>query len=322
MKYHLLVIIPLSLALSSCEKAKNLVSKARTAVSSEISKQGNAGSSTPDPELQRLVDQTPEGVVFHKDLPFPAQLEVKVTRIQEMSVRTSEASAIEKSSKHLKGTQTDIWRFERTANQLRYINIESTFIEAGTEEDKKAEIHLKARESKPLVFVKSGSAWKSGGSDFLSASIAKSIAPVFDQLLVENALAPRALWFGKRRFKVGDQLTVTGDTLPMLIAGKASGHYVLTLDAFEAVSGHPCGVFKITGDYNRKQFPGFDGVPTDEDVTIQSGRLWLSLLYPMILREETDTIQTLSSGGGGNLATHGRGSVKVSIVREWKSKGN
>lgn len=321
MKYQPLALILVALSTSSCEKAKNLVGKARTAVTSEIAKQGKTESSTPDPGLQKLVDQTPEGVIFRKDLPFPAQLEVKVTRIQEMSVRTSESSAIEKSSKNIKGTQTDICRFERAANQLRYIKIESTFIEAGTAEDKKAEIHLQARESKPLVFVKSGTSWKSAGADFLSASVAKSISPVFDYLLVENTLAPRSLWFGKRRFKVGDQLTVTGDTLPMLVAGKASGSYALTLESFEAVGGHPCGVFKVTGDYNRKQFPGFDGVLTDEDVTIQSGKLWLSLIYPMILREETDTIQTLSSGGRGNLATHGRGSVKVSVVREWKSKG-
>ena len=322
MKCKTLTLVLVSLAFSSCEKAKSLVGKASSAVASELARHGDTGSTTPDPALQKLVDQTPEGVIFRKDLPFPTRLEVKLTRIEEMSVRTSESSAIEKTSKQMRGTKTDIRRFERSANQVRYANLESTFVDAGTAEDKKAQIHQNAQQSKPLAFVKSGDTWISDGSDFLSASLSKTLSPVFDLLLVENALAPHSLWFAKRRFKVGDQLTVTGDTLPMLVAGKASGSYVLTLESFEAVAGHPCGVFKVTGDYNRRQFPDFDGILTDEDVTIQSGRLWLSLIYPIILREEADTVQTLSSGGRGNLTTHCRGSVNVSVVREWKALGN
>ncbi|MES2661336.1 MAG: hypothetical protein V4689_22135 [Verrucomicrobiota bacterium] len=321
MKSKILTITLLIIATSSCDKAKNLVGKARSAVASEIAKQGESGSTTPDPALQKLVDQTAEGVIFRKDLPFPKQLEVTVTRINDVSLRTSEASAIEKTSKQIKGTQTDVGKFELAGDQLRYTNQETTFIDFGTEEEKQAAIRQAAKASKPLVFTKSGSAWKSNETDFLSAALSKSLSPVFDQILVENALAPRELWFGKRRFKVGDQLTVTGDTLPMLVTGKATGSYVLTLDSFEAVGGHPCGVFKVTGDYNRKRFPAMDGNLTDEDVTVQSGKLWLSLIYPLILREETDTIQTISSGGRGNLSTHGRGTVKVSIVRQWKATG-
>lgn len=320
MKTQPLAIILVALTASSCDKAKNLADKARSAVASELARQNDGGSTSSDPGLEKLVDRTPEGVVFRKDLTFPTRIDVKVTRVEELSVRSSESSAIEKSSKQIKGTRTDVRRFERSANQLRHIHVESTFIESGTEEDKKAAIHQNSKETKPLVFVKSGNIWKSDDSDFLSASLSKTLSPVFDGLLVENALAPRPLWFGKRRFKVGDQLTVTGDTLPMLVAGRTGGSYMITLESFDAVAGHPCGVFTVNGHHSRKQFPGFDGVLTDEDVTVQSGRLWLSLIYPMILREETETIQTLSSGGSGNLATRSQGTVKVSVVREWKAK--
>ncbi len=320
MKTKLLVILLVVSATSSCDKVKGLVGKARSAVASEISNQDEGGSSTPDAALQKLVDQTPEGVIFRKDLPFPPQLEVKVTRVEEMAVRASESSAIEKSTKQVKGTRTEIYRIEGSANQLRYVNLESTFIDSGTEEAKQVVIHQAAKESKPLVFVKSGNAWKSAGADFRSATLSKTLSPVFETLLVENALTPRALWFGKQRFKVGESLTVSGTSMPMLFAGKPSGSCVITLESFEAVGGHPCGVFKVTGDYSRKQFPGFGGVLTDEDVTIQSGRLWLSLIYPLVLREEAETIQTLSSGGSGNLASRSQGTVKVSVVREWKAK--
>lgn len=311
--------VVLAMVSSSCDKAKSLVAKARSTVATEISKQvGDGGSSASDPSLQKLVDQTAEGVIFRKDLPFPGQLEVTVTRVREVSLRTSEASAIEKTSKQVKGTQTDVGKFELAGNQIRYTNQELTFVDFGTAEDKIAAVHQAAKASKTLVLIRSGSAWKSNGTDFLSATLSKSLSPVIDQLLIENALAPRRLWFGKRRFKIGDQLTISSSSLPMIVSGKATGSFSLTLDSFEAVSGHPCGVFKIKGDFNRKQFPAMDGTLSDEEVTVQSGKLWLSLIYPVILREEMDTIQTVSSGGRGNLATHGRGTVKSSITRQWK----
>ena len=124
--------------------------------------------------------------------------------------------------------------------------------------------------------------------DFRIASRAQMIAPVFEDLLIEDGLAPRALWFGKKRYKVGDKLTVTDDFLPMLVGGKAKGNLKVTLESFDAVNGHPCGVFSVAGDFTRKQFPDFNGSITNEEVTIESGKLWLSLLYSLILREETD----------------------------------
>ncbi len=322
MKLRYIFTTLLAFSSLSCDKAKNMIGKARSAVASEISKKSDgSGSTTPDPELQKLVDQTEEGVLFRKDLPFPSQLEVKITRIDEVSLRSSEASEIEKTSRQVKGSQINVEKIERAGGQIRYTNLESNFIEFGVDEEKKAEIRKTAKASKPLVFIKSGDQWKSNGADFLSAALSKTLSPVFDELLIENALAPRALWFGKKRFKIGDQVKISGITLPMILAGKATGEMNLTLESFEAVSGHPCGVFKISGDYSRKKFPAFDGELSDQDVTIQSGKLWLSLIHPVILREEMDTIQTVRSGGRGNFSTNGRGTVKSSVVRQWKVTG-
>ena len=92
----------------------------------------------------------------------------------------------------------------------------------------------------------------------------------------------------------------------------------LTLKSFEAVKGHPCGMFEVTGNYDRKQSPDFEGVLTDGDVAIRSGKLWLSLIHPLVLKEELDTIQSTRTGGQGNAASRGQGSIKVSVIREWK----
>ena len=75
---------------------------------------------------------------------------------------------------------------------------------------------------------------------------------------------------------------------------------------------------RSAGTSRASSFPDFNGSLTDEEVTIESGKFWLSLLYPLILREETNVIQTSSSGGQGGLSTNGRGSAKVSVIREWK----
>jgi hypothetical protein len=326
MKSNVLTIVLLGLVSSSCDKAKDLANKAKSAVEGQIAKKaGESGNIQSDPALQKLVDETPEGFVFRKDLPLPGKIEVRTTRRHELSIRSFEASAIESHAQVLKGTQTTVTKLERAGSLVRYTLEQSTFAEPvieGADKSKQPAVKQLAPPSKPRVFRNSGSAWKSDDSEgFRAAALSKQLATVFDSLLVENALAPRTLWFGKRRFKIGDKLAVSGESLPLLVTGDAKGSLDLTFESIEAVNGHPCGVFAVTGHFSRKQFTDFEGNFTDEDVSIQSGKLWLSLIYPLILREETDTIQSTKSGGGGGLAARGQGSVKVSVIREWKTTG-
>jgi hypothetical protein len=103
------------------------------------------------------------------------------------------------------------------------------------------------------------------------------------------------------------------------VAGKANGTLKLTFEAQDAIDGHPCAVFAIQGDYTRQQIPDLDGHFSDEEITIQSGKIWLSLLHPLVLREELDTIQSIKSG---TPVTHAQGSVKLSITRSWKTTGS
>lgn len=323
MKLHYLIVIAICLASSSCEKVRSLTAKAKSTVASEVArKSGGTADSKPDPELQKLVDQSPEGAIFRKDLPFPKQIEVKTTRREEVSGRFSERSELGSQVNTLKGTITNVSKLTRDGDKVSYTLLESIFTEPVIKDADKSEKPVSrqlAPPSAPFHFVKSGSTWKSAvASDFRTASRVQMIAPVFDELLVENTLAQRALWFGNKRYKIGDTLIVTAENLAMLVAGKAKGKLKITLESFGAVNGHPCGVFAVSGDFSRKNFPDFSGALTNEDVTIESGKFWLSLIYPMILREETAIIQTSTAGGQGGLATSGRSSANVSVVREWK----
>ena len=154
---------------------------------------------------------------------------------------------------------------------------------------------------------------------FAAVAVSRDLAPVFDVLLQENGLAPRPQWFAKKRLKPGDELVLTGPTLPVLVSGDAKGTLKLKLESFGAVAGHPCGVFAVSGEYSRRQFPSFDGQFTDEDVTIQSGKVWLSLIHPLVLKWETEMVQSIRTGGKGGQRMQAQGSVKQSLVRAWKT---
>lgn len=330
MKLSYLPIPFLCLAMLSCDKARNMANKAknvadqaRSAVEAEIAKQGGkSGDVQPDPELQKLVDQTPEGVIFRKDLAFPSKVEVNTTRNEEFSGRRLQKSELGTEVGVLKGTFTTVSRLERAGDKVTYTLVQSIFTEPaaeGADDSEKPVVRELSPPSNPTAFVKSGSSWKLAvNSDFRTASLAQSIIPVFDQLLVEGTVSPRALWFAKKRLKIGDEITVSEKSLPMIVTGDAKGSLKLKLESLEAVKGHPCGVFSITGSFSRNQFPDFDGSLTDEDVTISSGRIWLSLIHPIILKEETEVIQTTRKGGQGGLTTRIQSSSKVSVIREWK----
>lgn len=333
MKFNILTITLLGLASFSCDKVKDLgnktkdlANKTKATLEGQIAKKsGESGSGQSDSALQKLVNQTPEGFVFRKDLPFPDKIEVKTTRRDELSGRFFEASAISSNARAIKGTLTTVTKHERAGSQVRYTLEQSTFAEPvmeGADKSKQPAVKELARPSKPQVFRESGGTWKADDSgNFQAAFLSKQLSPVFDSLLTENTLAPRTLWFGKHRFKIGDKLKVSAESLPMLLTGNVKGSLELTFESVEPVKGHPCGVFAVTGNYSRKQRIDFQGESNDEDVSIQSGKLWLSLIYPLILREEIDTIQSTKSGGGGGLSARGQGSVKVSVIREWKTTG-
>lgn len=323
MKIHFVLTAALCVASTSCDKAKNLVGKAKAVVENRINQTATATEDTKlDPELQKFVDQTPEGVIFRKDLPFPVKFEVRTTFNQEISGRSFETSALGNESATQKGTRSTVSKFERAGDQVRYTLEKSTFTDpvvAGADKAEKPVVRVLAPPSKPQIYRKTNSVWKSDfNQGFRAVALSRGLSPCFDLLLVENALAPRSLWFSKKRLKIGDSIKISDKTLPMLLAGQAKGIFTLTLESIGAVKGHPCGVFSFTGEYSRKQIPDFEGAFMDEDVTVQSGKIWLSLIYPVVLRQEAETIQTTRQGAEGNLNTRYQGLVKVSLIREWK----
>ncbi len=329
MNTRLLAILCCALASVSCDRIKSWVTKASTTVQQKIAAPGAAGKPPapaipPDPELQKSVDQTAEGTIFRKDLPFPTRIEVRSTRRVELAGRFSQSSAVGKEAIVRKATQTTITQFERTDGRLRY-TLEQAKVELPAPADPKEEkkvlpnpLESPVSSTQPVMFRQTGRTWSADRpTDFHAAALAKQLAPGFDQLLIDNALTARPLWFAKHRFKIGDELVVDGPNLPMLVAGNAKGSCTLKLESFEPVDGHPCGVFSITGDYSRKRVMDFEGNFRNEEITIQAGKIWCSLIYPVILKEDLDTIQSLKSAELGGPVICGQGTIKGMVTRTW-----
>jgi len=315
---------------ASCDKAKNIAEQATSTVKERISEAtGESVGAKVDPELLKLVDQTDEGVIFRKDLPFPASIEVNASTSSQMNIRLFEASAIERKTSMLAGVMESTDKFERAGDHVRFTQGKSRLTDPAAKDDEGKPVEVAENPLKTLMevdapreFHRRDGKWQgdeSGG--FAAVAVAREITPYFDTLLQEHGLAPRPQWFAKRRVKVGDGIVLTGPALAMLVSGNATGTLNLKLESIGDVAGHPCGVFSVSGDYSRRKFPSFSGGFTDEDVTIQSGKVWLSLIHPLVLKWEMDTIQSFKTGDKGGQRLQGQGTSKITITREWKERG-
>lgn len=321
MKQIIPAIVLFALVSPSCDKLKDAANKGRSVLERELAGSSGKDTDKADPELEKLVDRTEEGVVFRMDLPFPKALEVRMTSVDEVDGRVFEKSEIGSGGSSMKGTITTVAILKRSSNHVSYQLVESTFAKPLTE-GQKPDQQEKHQVTAPFTAAvrKEGAVWKPLSNDFNTANLVQSISPVFDQVLVDNALAPHPMWFGKKRFKIGDTVTVSGKSLPMIVTGNASGNMELKLESFSAVAGHPCAVFSVRGNFSRKGFPSFDGSLTDEERSIETGKLWLSLLYPIVLKEQENSIRSIKGGGGGH-SVQLNGTSKFTVTREWKPQG-
>ena len=367
---RLLCLAVLGLSVVSCERIRDVVSKAKHAMEAKsAAKGGKAGGSQADPLLQALVDQTAEGAVFRKDLPFPEYLHVKEDRrLTFEAARIVVKSAIGNQVAAFSGTRYFVTRYERAGKQLDLTMESAGFSkpEADKVESEKAAKAAKAAKPKPEKpkvekgksskskleqakaeqeaaiaaaapaatdelsaikeltgcqsrFVSDGNGWKAVHSDdFKLAVWSRNLERHLGTIGCSAGVLPRRDWLGKRRLKPGDSVPLTGEALGLLLDERASGSLVLTLEAFEVSGGHPCGVFSVTGNYRQAEVVGLDGEVFDEDISISSGKVWLSLVYPVVIREQLETIQTLSTGIRSGHSTMIQGSVAVAITRNWK----
>ncbi len=339
MSPRLFFIAAACLVLPACDKARQLADKAKAAASEKLAAAAEEETSAePDPALEALVDRTEEGAVFRKDVPFPDQLEVRLTRKSTFDgVRVFQQSMLGNEAVTLDAIQTATTRFERIGDHVRLtleeISMKAPEPEGEAAADPKAKKPAAKKPAAPAasdsseltglvaVFRRAdGGAWKPDHNrDFKAAAWIDALTPGFGNLLTAAGAVPRDYWFGKRRLKPGDEVPLSGPALGILFDGQSSGELTLVLDSFDHdPNGHPCGVFSVAGNVSRRGVVGPDGRRHDEDISIESGKVWLSLVYPLVLREELETIQTAVSGSSGGPTSRIQGAVRVETSRDWQ----
>ncbi len=311
------------LTLASCDKAKHLADRAKEAVVEKVEevKGGMAGEkpAAPDAALQSLVDHTEEGYLFRKDLPFPAHLKVKTHSGMRFKGRHFQASLLGQGSGSIDGDFKEGSEIEKNGETVSVQLHESVFTSAVPAGEELPEDHKKViRRAASLKMERKGRNWVPASKeiDFLAASAITG--PGMDAELVENGLLPRPFWFGKRRLKIGDEVTLAGDHLLMMGPSKAKGRIRLKLESIEPFDGHPCGVFSISGAVDGSAINRFSEGRQEENYTIESGKVWLSLVHPIVLKEEIDAVVTSKSGEGKSVSSHTQGRAAILIEREWR----
>jgi hypothetical protein len=281
------------------------------------------------------VDTAAEGVRFRRDLPFPTDLEVRVTnRTTFHKIRRIVTSALGTESMIADGAFEIVTSFQRSGSQLSMtIEKQGKVIDPkeAVEKAKATAEGSSGPEPSQLAgarveFQLGANGWqlphRKGATDFNIKVLEQNLLPGLPALLVEHGLMPRKQWFSSsRRWIAGDKLVLEGDSLALLYDDASSGKLTLTYEVSEALEGHPCGRFAVQGDITVRSRTDLDGSTTSGELTIQSGKVWCSLLHPLVLREEYQTVSTLSSGQKNGPKDKLQGAIDALITRQWKAKG-
>lgn len=254
-----------------------------------------------DGELGALVVRQDGGVRFRRDLPYPDELAVERSReVEFRDVRKLQTNAFGRES--LLINQVSAATLSCRKSPGRFLLKPDEIVvrtpvtldngKRGFKDERTPEEELSAQE-----FVLTQNGWKSrqrqGAVDFRSLLRGGELEPVLPEMMVTCGVHPRSQWLSSSRlWKPGDELVLTGSALKMIHAGDVSGKATLTFEGEEPINGHPCGVFRVVGDYDLREAMDYDGLVVDETGSLEEGRIWASLLYPVLLRTEFECIVT------------------------------
>ena len=335
MKCLVFVLSLSALGLTSCDKAKKAVDAARDKI--EGSKDAGlpkAPGGDVESALVSQVDTAAEGVRFRRDLPFPSRVEVPVVeRVTFHNTRRIVTSALGTESMVANGTFEVVGLFERDGPRVSFKIDKMGPVADPKEAVEKAKAKAEGappEEPNPMVgvkveFVQTANGWQlpphKGAVDFNRKVLEQSLLPHLSNMVQEFGGLPRTQWFSSsRRWIAGDKLVLEGASLALLFDAGTTGKVTLTYEVSEALDGHPCGRFAVQGDISIRNEMALDGGSRSGELTIQSGKIWCSLLHPLILREDLQTLKTVTEGQGNGPKTKLQGAIDELKIRQWKNR--
>lgn len=327
------------LLVSSCDRVKRFVEQAKEKICDAGNKAGAMTTSQAtgdgklvDPALQAEVDGAGGAYRFRKDLPFPPYISVRVTRRMEyLDGRLVQQSALGKQAVPLHAKLEECWRFDTspgrvalTVEKAPHMMMEP--VKDGTQAEpppSPLDPGIAELEGKTVRFDKTEGRWKmeepSGSRDFKCVAWGQSVERHLDDLLRAAGGMPGKMWFAPRaRLAPGGVVNLRGDEVVMIAGSHATGKLKLALESVGSANGHPCGVFQVSGEISRKNAPSLDGSSQDWECSISSGRVWLSLLYPVVLKEDVQMVLSAAMGRTDGTMVRTEGTVHLIMEREWK----
>jgi hypothetical protein len=330
------ITLPLLLgALVSCDKAKQAVEAVREKVGgvadpgAPLAPGGEISSG-----LASQVDSAAEGVRFRRDLPFPGSLRIRVVERQVFqNARIVARSALGRETAVYNGTWERLggivlgegrleWRVDRCGEVLLVKEGEAKG-GAGLSDKGPRPAVGEPMEGLQVEFERGPKGWSvpsaQGAVEFRKRMLGQQLGPALPVVLAAHGVMPRTQWFSStRRWISGDEFMIAGESLALLFPGAAVGKVGLIYEESEALDGHPCGRFAVEGDLALKGDVAFSGESSDREISIRSGKVWCSLLYPLVLREEYQTVQTILRGSGSGPRTRIQGAVEHVVSRQWQ----
>ncbi len=313
------------LGMASCDKAKLAVDAARekfrgaTDPGAPVKPGGEVATS-----MASQVDTAAEGVRFRRDLPFPTNVNARVMqRYTYENIRRSQSSALGSEVGGGDGNFELVALLERRAQKMSLAIERAGEVAVQKEEGKKSEAAQATGGGMPKIDFELGPhGWhapaRKGPADFQMMLREKALLPGLESSITQNGLGARKQWFSPtRRWAAGDRLVLEGNSLELLFGPHGTGKVTLVYEVAEPIDGHPCGRFAISGDVDVKDDVSLTGEVADRTMTIRSGKVWCSLLYPLILREELDAVFTEVARGSG-VKTRTQGAVKTVTTNDWK----
>ncbi|MFD2257329.1 hypothetical protein ACFSSA_11640 [Luteolibacter algae] len=316
--------------LAGCEKAKMFTDEVQAKLAGKAaSGLMELGGPEMDPELEALVDKTDEGYLFRRDISFP----------QEMDIRAEEVIAFDECQvfgrspyggvkDRLSLTNRKIRFYKRRSGSIdctiEVDQIEKALDEKMSEEERASAITKSKDAGAQVSFNYTGGSWTTRKTtDFAKAMANQRHEKELDVRLSEDGLMSRARWFGQKRIKMGSKVQLSVDLLDLVFPRGTEGSATMTLVGIEGVHGHPCGIFEITGNLDFIEPATQESLEADGKTSLESGsKVWLSLLYPVVLRKDLHTVTTLKFGevknGGGIIS----GKMKLTTLLDWQIASN
>ena len=293
-----------------------------------------------DPALAKYIDKNGDGYVLRTDGPFPRHLKAIATEVTKFKdVRMAKRVGDQSVNTKLSSRMENVMEYEIAGGAVRFIKRQdlNQREKSPAERVERLKVIADAKEKgiespadpdrivgdlvgKAVQFSYQGGVWKAKPTgEFKTMAWGKSLEEDVAEILVNNGLRPKRSWFGKSRIPIGHKLKLAGSSLGIVFEDVAKGKLDMEFVAVEGVHGHPCAVFDVSGAIELEETIDDEGRNKAGEETVESGRIWFSLLYPVMLRAELEKIVSYETREGGKLVEQFQGKASSHTHIDWKA---